>query len=83
MPSSWILNGLFTSQYGDIKKEIMIFGESKQIDTFLNDYFGFKQSRLPLVAIMLLVNLIIVGSLFCILYWKVKLPKKINVKEIL
>lgn len=76
MPSSWILNGLFTSQYGDIKKEIMIFGESKQIDTFLNDYFGFKQSRLPLVAIMLLVNLIIVGSLFAYCIGKLNFQKR-------
>ncbi|KAA3486346.1 Zinc finger, CCHC-type [Gossypium australe] len=31
MPSSWTLNCLLTSQYGDVNDEIMVFGEAKTI----------------------------------------------------
>ncbi|MBA0790752.1 hypothetical protein Gohar_015379, partial [Gossypium harknessii] len=31
VPTSWALRGLLTSQYGDINKEIIAFGERKTI----------------------------------------------------
>ncbi|KAM4107965.1 hypothetical protein ACB094_03G008200 [Castanea mollissima] len=39
--TSWSLNGLLASQYGDINKEILVFGETKAVFAFLEDYFGF------------------------------------------
>ncbi|CDP15189.1 unnamed protein product [Coffea canephora] len=44
-----ILNGMITSQYGDIQKEIEVFGETKTIAAFLRDYYGFHHGQLPLV----------------------------------
>ncbi|KAF3338572.1 Pleiotropic drug resistance protein 3 [Carex littledalei] len=52
-PSAWTLNALFTSQYGDVPKLIVIFGEEKSVLQFLQDYFGFHHDRLPVVAVIL------------------------------
>ena len=48
-PTAWTLNGMLTSQYGDIQKEIDVFGETKTIAAFLRDYYGFHHGQLPLV----------------------------------
>ena len=40
-PTSWSLNGMLTSQYGDINKEIVVFRETKAVVAFLEEYFGF------------------------------------------
>jgi len=61
---SWTLNSLFTSQYGDIDKEIMVFGETKSISSFLKDYFGFHHDRMGVVAVILIAYPLIYGSLF-------------------
>ncbi|KAM3693822.1 hypothetical protein ACJW31_07G013300 [Castanea mollissima] len=63
-PTSWSLNGLLTSQYGDINKDIMVFGETKTVVAFLKDYFGFHHDRLPLVAIVLIAFPLVFASLF-------------------
>eukprot|EP00261_Vitis_vinifera_P019270 XP_010649677.2 PREDICTED: pleiotropic drug resistance protein 3 [Vitis vinifera] len=63
-PTSWSLNGLLTSQYGDMKKEILIFGELKPVSSFLKDYFGFQHDHLGLVAVALLVFPVVFASLF-------------------
>ncbi|KAJ0092910.1 hypothetical protein Patl1_24754 [Pistacia atlantica] len=34
-PTSWSLKGFLTSQYGDINKEILIFGQLKTVSSFL------------------------------------------------
>ncbi|PIA34579.1 hypothetical protein AQUCO_03700102v1 [Aquilegia coerulea] len=52
-PTSWTLNALFTSQYGDVDKNIMVFGETKAISAFLKDYYGFHHDRLGIVAVAL------------------------------
>ncbi|XP_042453432.1 ABC transporter G family member 41-like [Zingiber officinale] len=54
-PFSWSLHGLFSSQYGDIQRQIPVFGEPKSVASFLGDYFGFNHNLLVLVAIVLLV----------------------------
>ncbi|KAI8531783.1 hypothetical protein RHMOL_Rhmol11G0162400 [Rhododendron molle] len=41
-PTSWTLKGLLTSQYGDIEKEILLFGETKTVSAVLKDYFGIS-----------------------------------------
>ncbi|KAL9352179.1 hypothetical protein Peur_054859 [Populus x canadensis] len=52
-PTSWSLNGFLTSQYGDIDKEISIFGELKTVSSFLQDYYGFRHDHLGIVAAVL------------------------------
>nr|POE87236.1 pleiotropic drug resistance protein 3 [Quercus suber] len=63
-PTSWSLNGLLTSQYGDINKDIMVFGETKTVVAFLKDYFGFHHDQLALVAIVLIAFPLVFASLF-------------------
>jgi hypothetical protein len=63
-PTSWSLNGLLTSQYGDINKEIAVFEETKTVVAFLEDYFGFHHDRLALVAVVLIAFPLVFASLF-------------------
>ncbi|XP_058076795.1 pleiotropic drug resistance protein 3-like isoform X2 [Magnolia sinica] len=52
-PTSWSLKCLFTSQYGDISKEITAFDEIKAVDSFLESYLGFYHDSLGIMAIVL------------------------------
>ncbi|KAH7542900.1 hypothetical protein FEM48_Zijuj02G0124200 [Ziziphus jujuba var. spinosa] len=63
-PTSWSLNGMLTSQYGDIHKNIEIFGETKTVASFLEDYFNFQHDRLPLVALVLIAFPFAFATLF-------------------
>lgn len=63
-PLSWSLHGLFSSQYGDIQRPILVFGETKSVASFLRDYFGFHHNLLVLVAIVLLVFPLFYAFLF-------------------
>ncbi|XP_048137047.1 pleiotropic drug resistance protein 3-like isoform X2 [Rhodamnia argentea] len=63
-PTSWALNGILTSQYGDIDKEIMVFGETKTVAAFLKDYFGFHHDQLYVVAIVLTAFPFVLATLF-------------------
>lgn len=53
-PSSWSLNAMLTSQYGDIHKEIKVFDNVRPVSEFLKSYFGFHHDLLPLVGVMLI-----------------------------
>ncbi|XVF31519.1 hypothetical protein REPUB_Repub16aG0153000 [Reevesia pubescens] len=63
-PTSWTLNCLLTSQYGDVNDEIMVFGEAKTIASLLQDYFGFHHDNLPITAIFLICYPLIFATLF-------------------
>ncbi|KAF5941434.1 hypothetical protein HYC85_019076 [Camellia sinensis] len=63
-PTSWSLNGLLTSQYGDLDKKIVIFGELKTVSSFLKEFYGFQYDRLGLVAVVLLAFPVVFASLF-------------------
>lgn len=76
IPTSWTLNGMFTSQYGDIEKEIMVFGESKTVSAFLKDYFGFHHNRLPIVAVMLILYPFLFASIFAYCIGKLNFQKR-------
>lgn len=71
VPTSWSLNGILTSQYGDVQKEIAVFGDTKTIASFLTHYFGFHHNMLPLVALLLSFYPFLFASLFayCIAYF--------------
>ncbi|KAM7474363.1 hypothetical protein LguiB_021606 [Lonicera macranthoides] len=63
-PTSWTINGMLTSQYGDIDEKIMVFGETKTVAAFLHDYFGFRHDQLPTVAVFMALYPIVFASLF-------------------
>lgn len=63
-PTSWVLNGILSSQYGDTDKEISIFGKTKTISSFLDDYFGFNYDLLGVVGIVPIIFPIVLASLF-------------------
>lgn len=64
-PLSWTLKGMFTSQYGDIHKQITVFGgETKTVSAFLEDYFGYYHDQLPAVGVVLIIYPIVLASLF-------------------
>ncbi|KAI3417297.1 Protein kinase domain-containing protein [Psidium guajava] len=63
-PTSWALNGMLTSQYGDIHTEIAAFGETKTVAAFLKDYFGFHHDQLYVVAIVLIAFPFVLATLF-------------------
>ncbi|OIW00175.1 hypothetical protein TanjilG_29165 [Lupinus angustifolius] len=75
-PTAWSLNGLLTSQYGDMDKEILIFGEKKQVGSFLKDYYGFRHDRLSIVAVVLIAYPIIYASLFAYCIGKMNFQKR-------
>ncbi|CAH2079072.1 unnamed protein product [Thlaspi arvense] len=75
-PTSWVLNGLLTSQYGDMEKEIIAFGEKKKVSAFLEDYFGYKYDSLALVALVLIAFPILLASLFAFFIGKLNFQKK-------
>ncbi|PPD88650.1 hypothetical protein GOBAR_DD14392 [Gossypium barbadense] len=63
-PSSWSLKSLLTSQYGDIKEEIVVFGEKKALNSFLDSQYGYKYQDLPIIAIVLLAFPLVFASVF-------------------
>ncbi|KAL3538335.1 hypothetical protein ACH5RR_001701 [Cinchona calisaya] len=76
IPSSWALNGLLTSQYGDINEEIEVFGETTTVSAFLKDYYGFNHKQLPMVAILLLLYPITFASLFAYFIGRLNFQKR-------
>ncbi|KAK4493468.1 hypothetical protein RD792_006030, partial [Penstemon davidsonii] len=77
IPTSWSLNGILTSQYGDVEKEITAFGETKTtVAAFLRDYFGFRHNLLPLVVFVLALYPLVFASLFACCIGKLKFQKR-------
>ncbi|KAL8555070.1 hypothetical protein ACS0TY_003028 [Phlomoides rotata] len=64
IPTSWSLNCLLTSQYGDIEEEITAFGETKSVADFLTHYFGFHHNSLPALAFVLISYPLLFATLF-------------------
>jgi hypothetical protein len=78
-PTSWTLDALdalLTSQYGNIDKEIKVFGETKSVAAFLNDYFRFHQDRLSMVAALLVVFPLVFVILFSLSIEKLNFQKR-------
>ncbi|KAH9288446.1 hypothetical protein KI387_032563 [Taxus chinensis] len=64
-PTGWTLNGLITTQYGDLKKHISVAGKPSQaIEDFLKDYFGFHHDLLGVVAVVLAIFPVFFAALF-------------------
>ncbi|XP_071698349.1 pleiotropic drug resistance protein 3-like [Rutidosis leptorrhynchoides] len=75
-PTSWSLNAMLTSQFGDVKKEIEVFGETKPVDEFLRDYFGYHHEQLPLTFVLLALYPIVLASLFAYCISKLNFQKR-------
>ncbi|KAF7045545.1 hypothetical protein CFC21_054641 [Triticum aestivum] len=75
-PTSWALNALLTSQYGNIEKEVKAFGETKSVSIFLNDYFGFHQDKLSIVATVLVAFPFVLIILFSLSIEKLNFQKR-------
>ncbi|XP_009765624.1 pleiotropic drug resistance protein 3 [Nicotiana sylvestris] len=75
-PTSWTLNGMLTSQYGDVDTEINVFGEKKSVAAFLRDYFGFHHNQLPIVAVVLIAYPLVFASLFAFFIGKLNFQRR-------
>ncbi|KAM4118786.1 hypothetical protein ACJW30_03G008200 [Castanea mollissima] len=75
-PTSWSLNGMLTSQYGDINKKIVVFGETKTVVAFLEDYFGFHHDQLAIVAVVLIAFPLVFASLFSYFIGQLKFQRR-------
>ncbi|XP_022749067.1 pleiotropic drug resistance protein 3-like isoform X2 [Durio zibethinus] len=75
-PTSWALNGMLASQYGDIEKEIMAFGETKTVAAFLEDYFGFHHNFLGMVAVVLFIFPVLFATLFAFFIGRLNFQKR-------
>ncbi|XP_058092596.1 pleiotropic drug resistance protein 3-like [Magnolia sinica] len=75
-PSGWALNALLTSQYSDMDKEIDVFGENIQGNSFLKDFFGFHHDELGHIAIILVGLPLLVASLFVVCIAKLNFQKR-------
>ncbi|KAJ0078961.1 hypothetical protein Patl1_23921 [Pistacia atlantica] len=63
MPTSWTINGMLTSQYGDTDENSCI-QQVKKVAAFLKDYFGFHHDHLALSAVALAIYPIAFALLF-------------------
>ncbi|KNA08801.1 hypothetical protein SOVF_159450 isoform A, partial [Spinacia oleracea] len=75
-PTSWTLNGLLSSQYGDIHEEITVFGKTSTVASFIQDHFGFHHDRLGLVAAMLIIFPLTFASLFAFFIGKLNFQRR-------
>ncbi|GLT32727.1 hypothetical protein SLA2020_073720 [Shorea laevis] len=75
-PTSWSLRGMLTSQYGDIQKKILVFGETKSVASFLKDYFGFQHHQLPLTAVVLILFPLAYAFLFAFCVGKLNFQRR-------
>ncbi|XP_043701566.1 pleiotropic drug resistance protein 3-like isoform X1 [Telopea speciosissima] len=76
VPTSWTLNGLLTSQYGDIETEIMALGETQTVSTFISNYFGFSYNRLNTVAVVLIFYPVAFAFVFSYCIGKLNFQKR-------
>ncbi|KAL1195827.1 ABC transporter G family member 37 [Cardamine amara subsp. amara] len=75
-PTSWTLNGFFSSQYGDIHEEINVFGKSTTVARFLEDYFGFHHDRLALTAVLVIAFPIAFALMFAFFVGKLNFQRR-------
>ncbi|KAK6254300.1 hypothetical protein SCA6_015605 [Theobroma cacao] len=74
-PTSWSLSGLLTAQYGNIDREVSVFGKLKTATSFLEDYYGFRHDHLALVAVVLFAFPVAFASLFAYCIGKLNFQK--------
>ncbi|KAJ8439251.1 hypothetical protein Cgig2_030186 [Carnegiea gigantea] len=75
-PTSWTLNGLLSSQYGDIQQGITVFGKPTTVASFVEDYFGFRHDQLGIVAVVLILFPLTFASLFAYFIGKLNFQRR-------
>ncbi|KAF8093762.1 hypothetical protein N665_0379s0046 [Sinapis alba] len=75
-PTSWTLNGFFSSQYENINEEIIVFGESTTASRFLEDYFGFHHDRLAVTAVVQMAFPIALALMFAFFVGKLNFQRR-------
>ncbi|XP_043687310.1 pleiotropic drug resistance protein 3-like [Telopea speciosissima] len=75
-PTSWTLNGLLTSQYGDLQTEILVFGEPQTVSSFLSGYLGYSYDSLDVVAVVLIAFPFTVACVFAYSIGKLNFQKR-------
>ncbi|KAK8939518.1 Pleiotropic drug resistance protein 3 [Platanthera guangdongensis] len=75
-PTSWTLNGLLTSQFGDVSTDISAFGDTKALDAYLKDYYGFHHNQLNLVGFVIACFPISFACLFMYFTTKLNFQRK-------
>ncbi|XP_020575756.1 pleiotropic drug resistance protein 3-like [Phalaenopsis equestris] len=75
-PLPWSLNGLLTSQYGDLNKEMMAFGKTTTVDAFVGNYYGFHHNQLSIVALTMAYYPLVLASLFSFCIWKINFQRR-------
>ncbi|XP_055960604.1 pleiotropic drug resistance protein 1-like [Mercurialis annua] len=62
-PVAWSLNGLVTSQYGDLKTKL---DTGETVESFVRNYFGFKHELLGAVAVIVLGFVLLYAFIFAV-----------------
>ncbi|KAJ8771739.1 hypothetical protein K2173_026916 [Erythroxylum novogranatense] len=75
-PTSWTLNALVTPQYGDIGEHITVFGETKPMNSFLENYYGYDRAKLPLIAFLQAAFPVLFASLFAVSIAKLNFQRR-------
>ncbi|KAI3810518.1 hypothetical protein L1987_20134 [Smallanthus sonchifolius] len=70
---------MLTSQYGDVQTEILVFGETKSVEAFIKDYFGYHHDLLPLTFVVLALYPILLASLFAVCIAKLNFQRRMIV----
>ncbi|KAJ6793163.1 putative ABC transporter G family member 31 [Iris pallida] len=67
-PVAWSLNGLLTSQFGDIHKPMVLSDgtHSESISVFLEDHFGFRHDLLGVAGLMVVCFCVIFAVVFAV-----------------
>ncbi|KAJ7294134.1 hypothetical protein O6H91_19G003400 [Diphasiastrum complanatum] len=67
-PFAWTLNGLITSQLGDVTTPLKIPGQDDRprVKDFLRSYFGFHHSFLPVIAVVEIGLVLMFAFIFAI-----------------
>ena len=75
-PSAWSLQGFLSSQYGDIKDEITIYGERTAINAFIQTFYGYNYNQLVIVAVVLLAFPLVTAFAFAYAMAKLNFQKR-------
>lgn len=75
-PSSWMLYGAITSQYGDNKEEITSFGKTEEVKSFLEDYYGYHYDFLGVVAVVVATFPLLAAFLFAYFISKLNFQRR-------
>ncbi|KFK34600.1 hypothetical protein AALP_AA5G166700 [Arabis alpina] len=75
-PTSWTIDGFFSSQYGDIHEKIEVFGESTTVARFLEEYFGFHHDRLAVTAVLQIAFPVLLASMFAFFVGKLNFQRR-------